>query len=72
MTFTALPSLQCKTCLRVYLLAYLHAKGCKKDDCPVVYCDDVRIALYANELKVGFRVPYHTLTFVEAFLTNQQ
>jgi hypothetical protein len=45
--------IQCKVCVRVYLLAYLHAKSCKRDDCSVLYCDEVRAALLDNKLKVS-------------------
>jgi hypothetical protein len=44
---------KCKVCVRVYLLAYLHAKSCKRDDCSVLYCDEVRAALLDNKLKVS-------------------
>ncbi len=46
-------SIQCKVCVRVYLMTYLHAKSCTRHDCPVLYCHEVRAALHEDKAKVS-------------------
>lgn len=42
---------QCKVCVRLYMLAYLHAKSCTRDNCSLLYCDEVRATLKEEETK---------------------